>query len=157
MKKAQIRMAETVAVLFIFFLMIGFGFIFYAKVQRTNLDDVRRKNLDLQSIEITQRVSFLPELQCSSKNVITDNCIDVMKVNSIDKLFTQQDLTNIYFDRFGYANITIIQHYPKPGRWTLYENLKPDASSRLTHVPISLFNATSKKYAFGVLEVRYYS
>ena len=156
--KAQIRMAETIAILFIFFLMIAFGFIFYAKVQRIQFSETKSKNIDLESIEVTQRVSFLPELQCSSKNVITDNCIDLLKLNALINKLTPELKAQLYFNLFKYSNITIIQVYPDVGkRWTLYENIKEDVSSTFTPVPISLYNATTKKHAFGVLEVHYYS
>jgi len=151
-------MAETIAVLFIFFLMIGFGFIFYARIQRTSMQETTSNNLDLESIEVTQRVSFLPELQCSSKNVISDNCIDLLKLNSLKNRLTPEIQQQMYFDVFKYSNITIIQLYPLPEkRWTLYENIKVDSPSVFTPVPISLYNATAKTYAFGVLEVRFYS
>jgi len=157
-KKSQIRMAETVAILFIFFLMIGFGFIFYAKIQRIQFQETRSKNVDLESIEVTQRVSFLPELQCSSKNVIKDNCIDVIKLNAvIEQLESDPDLkADLYFDLFKYSNITVIQLYPEEKRWTLYENIKEGASYAFTPVPISLYNSTTNKYSFGILEVYYY-
>lgn len=166
LKKSQIRMAETVAILFIFFLMIGFGFVFYARIQKTSLKETTSKNLDLASIEVTQRVSFLPELQCSSKNVITDNCIDLLKLNALISIlynsenpyYDQNLLDELYFDLFRYSNITIIQIYPgEEKRWTLYERIREDSSFVFTPVPISLYNATTKSYAFGVLEVRFYS
>lgn len=151
-------MAETIAILFVFSLMIGFGFIFYAKIQRTSLKETASKNLDLASIEVTQRVSFLPELQCSSKNVITDNCIDVLKLNALKNRLTPDLQAELYFDMLKYSNVTIIQIYPgEEKRWILYENIKEGASFVFTPVPISLYNATTKKYSFGILEVRYYS
>lgn len=157
LKKSQIHMAESIAVLFIFFLMIGFGFIFYGRIQKTSLEETKSKNLDLESIEVTQRVSFLPELQCSSKNVITDNCIDVIKLNALITRLTPELQEELYFDVFKYSNITIIQIYPEEKRWVLYENIKEDASFVFTPVPISLYDPTTKKYSFGVLEVRFYS
>ena len=157
-KKSQIRMAETVAILFVFFLMIGFGFIFYARVQKTSLDDASLKNQELSSIEVTQRVSFLPELQCSSRNVIIDNCIDLLKLNAlIGMLDSNPGLQEeMYFDLFKFSNITIVQIYPEVKTWILYENLK-EGSYVYTPVPISLYNATTKKNTFGVLEITFYS
>jgi hypothetical protein len=160
MKKAQVHMAETIAILFIFFLMLGFGFILYAKFQRINMKETQTKNSELESIEVTQRVSFLPELQCSLKGVVTDNCIDVLKLDAFrKKLELEPELVQeLYFNMFKYSNITIIQLYPLPEkRWTLYENIKNDSSSIFVPVPISLYNATTKSNAFGVLEVRIYS
>lgn len=162
LKKSQVRMAETIAILFIFFLMIGFGFIFYAKVQKTSLKETSSKNLDLASIEVTQRISFLPELQCSSKNVIKDNCIDLLKLNALIGILNDPSnpdlLDDLYFDLFRYSNITIIKIYPgTEERWTLYERIKEDSSYVFIPVPISLYDATAKTYAFGVIEVRFYS
>jgi hypothetical protein len=163
MKKAQVHMVETVAILFVFFIMLGFGFILYAKFQGINNKETQTKNRDLESIEVTQRVSFLPELQCSLKGVITDNCIDVLKLDALITKLNDEQIQELYFDLFKYSNITITQIYPTPypgnrkKQWTLYENIKKDSSSIFIPVPISLYNATTKSYAFGVLEVRFYS
>jgi hypothetical protein len=163
MRKAQLHMAETIAILFVFFLMIGFGFIFYAKLQKINAKDTQVKNNELASIEVTQRISFLPELQCSFKNVITDNCIDVLKLDALAAILKDPAegpklIQDIYFEQLRYSNITVVQIYPLPEkRWTLYENVPKDSASSYVPVPISLYNATTKSYAFGVLEVRFYS
>ena len=93
-----------------------------------------------------------------------DNCIDVIKLNALIGKFesnpglAQELYQELYFDLFGYSNITIVQIYPSSEkRWTLYENIKKDSSFIFVPVPISLYNATTKNNAFGVIEVRVYS
>ena len=73
-KKAQIQMMETIAVLLIFFVILIIGFIFYIRTAGFGQAQKVTKDQELQSIRVSQAISFLPELQCSSKNIIKDNC-----------------------------------------------------------------------------------
>ena len=75
-KKAQIRIGESIAILFIFLIFIAIGFGFYGKLQKASFSSQRDESVVLQAIGVVQIATFLPELQCSSKNVVVDNCLD---------------------------------------------------------------------------------
>jgi len=47
-KKAQIKMFETIAVLLIFFVLIGFGLIFYGRIQEKTIQETAEGNFELK-------------------------------------------------------------------------------------------------------------
>ena len=130
MRRSQINLAESVAVVFVFFLLVVAGFIFYSKIEKRDIIKEREEFQELGTIEISQLVSFLPEIQCSRDNVPTYNCFDIL----------------IYPE--GNSS------------WNIYENVGNWTRKLSTQVPVSLFNATGDPlqnidpyFAFGVMTI----
>ena len=148
-KKSQIHMMETIAILLIFFVLVIMGFIFFMRTVSVSQEGKVTKDQELQSIRVSQAVSFLPELQCSSKNIIDENCFDKYKLDAfIDD--------NFYYPFFYFSNITINEIYPNTGNtWTLYAN-PLNGTSYKTTIPILLRNVTERTDSFGLLIVEYY-
>ena len=97
-KKSQIQIGETIAVLFVFFILIIIGFIFYVKVIKSNIQSESEELSQLKSVGIAQRIMFLPELQCSEDNIIIDNSIDMLKLESAQNIMKENEL--YYYDLF---------------------------------------------------------
>lgn len=151
-RKAQIQITETIAVLFVFFLLIIIGFIFYVRIIKGNIDLEKEELSQLRSIGIAQRVMFLPELQCSEDNVITDNCIDLLKLDSAQNLMRENEL--YYYDLLEFSEVNVTQIYPIEFKRNIYSRkIENPKSSILTPVPISLYDPVTKKYSFGILTV----
>lgn len=151
-KKAQIQMAETIAVLFVFFMLVTIGFIFYVKVIKGNIELEKEEISQLKSIGIAQRVMFLPEIQCSEDNIIIDNCIDILKLDSAQALMKENEV--YYYDLLEFSDISIIQIYPNGTRWNIYSRKTDDFKSKFsTNVPISLYNPNTRRHGFGVLTI----
>lgn len=155
-------MFETIAVLLIFFVLIGFGLIFYGRIQEKTIQETAEGNFELKAIQTAQLVSFLPELQCSSNNFIVDDCFDILKVKALRDIINNppnNDIKNkYYFDIFGFSSITIEQIYPFPvARWSIYEKTieKTKAESSI-NIPVSLYDPISRAYNFGILTVDVY-
>ncbi len=157
MKKSQIQMGESVAILFIFFVLLVFGFVFYMNIMKGSTKVEIEENIQLKAIGIAQRASFLPELQCSEENVRREDCIDLYKLDAASELLNMSNV--YYYDLFEFSNIQVEKKFPEPEKkWPLYTNNLTDYKNRLsTFIPISLFNATSKKYDFGILVVEVYT
>jgi len=158
-KKAQIKMFETIAVLLIFFVLIGFGLIFYSRIQSQGFQAKLDENFELKAIQTAQLVSFLPELQCSSDGIITDDCFDTLKVEALSEIIRndQKLRTEYYFDTFGYSDISIKQIYPPGSIWTIYENSVDNYKAKSSvKIPISLYDAKKREYGFGILNIDVY-
>lgn len=160
MKKAQVQMMETIAVLFIFFILIAFGFIFYANVLKGSIAVTKREHSELKAIELANRVSSLPELQCSDNNIVQENCIDWLKLEKADLLMDQNRL--FYFGMLGYSNVIIEQVFPvdytSTFSYTVYSNIPPDYSDKLpTYIPILLKKPITGGYGFGIMTVILYA
>ena len=157
MKKSQIRIGESIAILFIFLILVVVGFSFYAKVQKSGFMFQQEENINLLAIETAQKASFLPELQCSRKNIVVDNCFDILKVEAFSGIVKNNpDLVSHYYDVFGFSLITVEEVYPAAKEWVIYNNTLNDSSSIFTPVPISLYDAKTGGYYFGALKVKYY-
>ncbi len=176
-RKGQIRMSETIAVLFIFFVLVVFGIIFYYKYSQISFQEKQEELLGKKATEITLQTLFLPELICSRGDAEPeDNCFDMMKLRQVEDVF-KDGFSDYYFDLFPYSNITITQVYPpdstgKPIEWKLYDKpktKKDDAGKKVkdwTRVEKTYFVVTLKdelkteaegQHAFGYLTVGVYS
>ena len=151
-KKSQIQIGETIAVLFVFFILVIIGFIFYAKVIKGNIESEKGEVSQLNSVGVAQRVMYLPEIGCSEDNVIIDNCADILKLKPAQDIMSQNEI--YYFDILQYSSVNISQIYPPGPTRTLYsKKLDGFATKFITNVPISLYEPTTRKYGFGVLTI----
>ena len=108
-RKSQIQMGETIVVLFIFFMLIIIGFIFYTKIIKGKIELEKEETSQFKSIEIAQKVMFMPELQCSEDSIIIDNCIDLLKLESAQELMTAKDNEKYYYDLLEFSDIYVSQ------------------------------------------------
>ncbi len=154
-KKSQIQTFETIAVLFIFFILIGIGAIFYVRIYKSNLEITKYEYSQSKSVTIVQRVMFMPELQCSEDKVVKDNCIDILKLESAKNVIISNEI--YYYDLLEFSEINITQEYPSSAtipKWTIYSRkIENPRSSFLTYVPISLYDPITRTYGFGILSI----
>ena len=124
-KKGQMQMMETIGVIFIFFVLILFGSIFYFKFQEISFQERQEKLLAQKAMDITLISLFLPELQCSKGiSEAEDNCVDLTKVRALQTALSgggSNFINDYYFNIFGFANISVTMVYPEEYTWTIYE------------------------------------
>jgi len=156
-RKSQINMLETIVVLAVFFILVGFAFIFYSKVFESSIEIEKGENAQLNAIKIAQRASFLPELQCSQESGVIDNCIDLLKLAALPDIIKKNEIH--YFDRFSFSRITINEIYPEVEELAvLYDKPLEEYSNKIAaNIPITLFNPFERKYSFGGMIVEVYS
>jgi len=153
-KKAQLHITETIAVLFIFFILVAFGLIFYARYQQTAVQEKQEQLLASRAMDTTVKALFLPELMCTKGQAEhEDNCVDLIKLNAatptsspppspepttpeptpskplIQQKSHFQDNSDYYFQLFSYSNVTFIQVYPTSQQWQIYNKQKIKKSS----------------------------
>ncbi|MBI4983360.1 hypothetical protein HZC32_01845 [Candidatus Woesearchaeota archaeon] len=120
-RKAQLHISETIAVLFIFFILIIFGIVFYYKYQQVALKEEHQKLLADRAIVTTLKVLYSPELKCTKQKAVPEEyCIDMMKLRQANDTFYKHT-NDYYFDLFSYAKIKVVEIYPNPRNWTLYD------------------------------------
>lgn len=164
--RAQIRMSETIAVMFIFFVLVVFGIVFYYKYSQISFKEKQEELMGARAIDITLKSLFLPELICSRGEAEPeDNCFDMMKLRQLiwdeEGVFSNH-FEEYYFDLFPYTNIIVERLYPEPyEKWILYEKIKPDWTRKeATHFVVTLKDETKQEedeYSFGVLTIEVYS
>jgi len=159
MKKAQIRLFESMAVLVVFLLLLGIGSVFYFKLQRASIEREIAKSENLYAMQLYQRALYLPELDCSFVSIQRDNCFDIVKLRFFSELLSREENRISYFDVFGFSKVRVRQVYPSELDWfILYSNIPETYQSKLSsRSSVLLFNASSGNYGFGVVEVDYYA
>jgi hypothetical protein len=160
-KKSQVKLFETMAILVVFFFLLAIGFFFYAKSQTAGYEAALDESFNLQTMNIIQIVSHLPELQCSSENIITENCFDLLKVQAFQEHATSRDARLYYHNFFSFADITITQIYPSStgtSSWKIYSNVPTKwRNSYKNHMPILLYDSINRRYNAAVLRVEVYN
>ena len=153
--KAQIHMMETIAVLLVFFVLVLIGLVFYSKIMRSNIEIEKEEARQLEAIEVAQRVMFFPELQCIEENIVTNNCIDTLKLDAATDIISQNKI--YYYDRLGFTKVAVKEIYPDINDWVLYERPLTKFQDKITtNLPVSLFNSKENKYSFGIMQVEVY-
>ncbi|MBR9699306.1 hypothetical protein GOV09_02530 [Candidatus Woesearchaeota archaeon] len=158
-KKGQIQMMETIVVLFIFFIIVILGLVFYTRIAKSSLAEKLDQYEELSKIQVAQIASSLPELQCSQDNIVKSNCVDLLKVEAATTVMSNNAAD--YFDLFAFSRITIYYIYPRtgnwPDEWEIYNVQPDDWDSKLpSYFPISLFDPFTQNYYFGVMVVEVY-
>ena len=160
-RKSQLHTLETIAVLAVFFILVILGFVFYAKVIKGNVEEEQEEIMQLESVEIAQRASTMPELQCSENNIVKGNCVDMLKLDAAESIIKIDNKLN-YFDKLGYSKIIIEQIYPPQAvspKWEIYD-MSDDIDythKSVTNIPISIFDPNTKKNSFGLMTVETYT
>ncbi|MBW2973334.1 hypothetical protein KY346_02995 [Candidatus Woesearchaeota archaeon] len=160
MRRAQIKMFETMAVLVIFFFLLVGGAAFYFQIQKSSIKRDLERQEQLRAFQVVQKALFLPELDCSFVSIQKDNCFDKLKVINLQELLKQEKFMIDYFNVFGFSEIKIMQLYPVNDTfsYTLYQNIPEKYKSVIsTQSPILLFDAVQNRYNFGVVEVDVYA
>ena len=151
-KRAQVQMMETLAVLLVFFVLIILGIVFYSKIMKGSIELQKEEGIQLNAIKVSQRASTLPELQCSEDNIVSDNCIDIIKLEIASKIIRENEI--YYYDRLLFSKIKLTQIYPDNKEWLLYERPLDDFSNKIvTNIPISLLDPVNNRNSFGIMNV----
>lgn len=134
-------MFETVAILVVFFIIVGIGFIYYSSISKTMAKREATERAELKSIETAQRLTYLPEIKCTSsiaKEI--GSCVDYYKVNTFKRMFESDDNPKeYYFDILGFTTIKIKTLYPEEEEIVIYDYPKPNWEKLDTYqVPIVL-------------------
>ena len=156
-------MMETIAVLFIFFILVALGIAFYSHYQEIIFKEKEEAMLKARAMDVTAKVLFLPELACSRGEAeIISNCVDELKINVAMEAF-RNHLSEYYFDLFSYAKIMVTEVYPEQNTWELYNrpSTGEEKNTELTNFVINLRDETKAEgkeyYSYGYLTVEVYS
>ena len=184
-KKAQLKILESIAVLIVFFFLVGLGLNFYGKIQLQSLQAAKDDFARNDAIKISQKIVHMPELRCSLQNTDQGSCIDLDQALAWSAL--QQDCTGTvggdnaqslcserltqYFEQIGVGEIVLKRTYSSDpalesdlanGVWILYNYSTPDSVSgksapTFTQIPVVIFDTLTKNRDLGVLQVRIFS
>lgn len=152
---------ESVAVLIIFFILIGLGLVFYTGFHKASLKQTYSELTEQEAIKIAMKVIYLPELLCSKRKIIEDDCFDVYKLGSMSSWINSDDQVYLYYQKdFKDSVISVKEVFPPNGpTYELYKN-QPEPEKMKdyyiipSYIPVSLKNSSrDKEYSMGLLNV----
>ena len=158
-RKGQIQMFETIAVLIIFFFLIAFGLSFYFLISKAQAGKDYERELQLQTIVLSQKISTIPELDCIRVGEQVERCFDKAKIANFTWLLNNNaTLREQYYTVFRNTNVTIEEIYPNRHTYQLYNNKLANATSVIPSViPVLIQDSAKNTYSFGILKVRIYA
>lgn len=163
-KKSQIKMMETISVLIVFLILMVFVLIFYIGMSRSTGEEAQDEKSNLRAITISQFASFMPEFQCSSKNIIEENCFDTLKMEAFIDYTTKDQVgkravNTTYYDIFKYSRLVAYEVYPEAKVWQLYDHkpVQKRYEEKQSHIPVTFYDTNKNKYSFGMLNVTVYN
>ncbi len=159
MRKAQIKMVESVFVIIIFMIILVIAIVFFSRFQRSESQFQDTQESLRQSVQMAQSFASLPEIACTENNVIRSNCVDQRKLEMMDQLSTTESV--YYYDLFRYGTVTIEKIYPEVDdnqgeRWVIYNQTKPNSSFFSMAIPMSIYDSENSERHIGLMEVVYY-
>jgi len=162
-------MVETVMVLVVFFFILAIGFTYYQRFSDRGIDKRASDALSSRALKLGRIALSLPELQCSSDNVIEENCVDVLKIKAMEDMLAQNtDLQLIYADVFSFGRVYVEEAYPNKATYDIYKAREPPGGIQqreVLHFPINIWDPLSTtgvclkfkgRCDFGVLVVEVY-
>lgn len=162
MKRAQIKLFETIGVLVIFFFLLSTGVVFYFKMQESGLRKELLQYSEQKRFQTVQKALYLPELECSFAGVPKEICVDKFKLAGLEKLLREQpNLAMNYFGLFGYARVVVREISPDSGFEAVLYSKTPDEyrASLKSFSPVLIYHPEKDVrgfYGFGVMEVTSY-
>ena len=157
MKKGQIKMFETIAVLVVFFFLLIGGSAFYFGAQRSAFQKEKISASEQIAFNTVLNLLYLTELDCSFLATQRDNCIDKFKLRHLSDLLKTDEAITDYFGVFGFSTVKVSEVYPSRSVIKVYDNVPEDYTSSMSSLnPILLFDPWRDEYAFGTIEVIVY-
>ena len=159
LKKSQMKILESIFVLIIFFFILIFGIIFYARFSQISGEDAYRDIMLRQGMDSTERFKYSNEVLCTSGwSGTRSDCIDIFKLKAFMKLGEERsEQFNQYYPN-SIINVTIV--YPESNARSMIvfnSTTGNEPSSSVSFIPVVLYNATSERNYFGFIkyEARY--
>jgi len=170
MKKAQIGLGETIAVLIVFIILISFGFIWYVQYQTGKIEEQAQRAYELKSTQILTYIESLPEIKCSSESCSkcggtdTSYSFDYYKVNS--SYNTISNNLPYYIKILGLADIKleiVDPRFPthdllidRPKTLTIYNFTSKNSKGSGFQLPVTVYDPISDFCYMGTLDIIIY-
>ena len=137
-RKSQVQMGENVIILFIFFVLLVFGIIYFMRVQETKSSQQIGANIQGRGIEIARQIAFLPELQCSKTAVEQYACYDKYSLQALQTLTNDGSTGEYYFPVFGYSTVSMQTLFPKKEDPVIIYNNTDEKQHPIAIIPTQL-------------------
>lgn len=167
--KGQLHIMQTVFTLIVVFIILFIAFVGFMVFQKGEVEESINKQKQKGSISVASYFLAIPEISCSQKQDVKQNCVDASKMLN----FNTEDRLEYYYDYFGNSKITVKILYPKDYKNGLcdQDNFKTkDCDSFMIYnntidnfytkepffIPISIYDPFKDSYYAGYAKVEVY-
>ncbi len=158
------QMAETIAILLVFFVIIGLSLIFYGGFQVGSVREAQKEQFEKEAIRIALIVSHLPEAVCSDNNQVTENCFDKLKLDALRNLASpgsgNEAAFLFYQTDFRDSKVIVQEVFPEMEQYVIYDNAPEEFTEMIpTYIPVTISDPTQpspSQNALGMLTVEVY-
>ena len=178
-KKGVIEMMETFIIIFVIFILIGFGMFFFFKFSAVSTKETARESCILDASGMLLSALSIPEIQCSQQGTPVDGCVDTSRLTD----FKNTKKAGIIAGGACKKKIEFIQLYPEPepgeesvecglnvmrspdfpqncGRWLIAEPEDEEIKNRDAtplSTPVSLYYPYKGEYGLGKMIITVYT
>ncbi len=162
MKQAQMKMGENIAILLIFFIILGIVIIFYGVFTFGEIKETQREQFEKEAIRVALVTTYLPELACTDDNHIVENCFDIKKVLILEDLINNNnEYFLLYQNEFKNSKVSFDVIFPEAQtNITIYDRPPANFTDMIpTFIPVAIRDPTrlfGQQYSFGILTVGVY-
>jgi hypothetical protein len=159
MKKAQIKLFESIAILVIFIILVAIGIRFYSSAQINSLREAQTRFSRLDSVKTSIIISNMPEISCSFEGITDTSCTDLYKVKAWVELnadTTDLSFKDFYYRQLGASLIVVHELYPEDIPYIIYNQSTQQTSSDYLMIPTVIHRPSNKNNHFGILAIRTY-
>ena len=174
MKKAQVNMAETVIVIFIFVVLLGLFLIYYTQFRSEGIEQEAKESKTASSTALLSVLSSVPEIKCSEK-AKEEQCIDTLKVLALNSIIAQN--INYYRSVFGTRDISLEILYPiseqkaecnqqsykninypsNCNEYIIFSSITKTANKNIISTPVSIYFPETDTFGIGKLKIITYT
>lgn len=153
MRRAQLKMMESIFVLVIFFFLLMFGIGFYAKMSSVTGKQKSKEQMEMSAIQVAARLQYLPEIACTRDgSYVKADCFDLLKLNAFSGV--SKSNPEYYQKILQNSIITVHQVYPEQASWTLH-NVTVNGSRSIwpNFVPVYIYDSVNDRNTLGFVLV----
>jgi hypothetical protein len=158
-KKSQMQMTENIAIIIVITIILVFGFVFYSNVRKVNITNKLEEYNELELVQISQKVSGLPELSCSVESLVEFGCLNKLKLEAFNALELKDKLFEYYRTIFGRSKVLVKSVYANnQTEFELYDNPYENVGSQKSlYIPINIHNPINDTVDFAYLQIIMYT
>ncbi len=156
MKRAQIQMAENIAVLIVLVFIIMIGVMFFTRIRQHSVKTKLTEFSELSLIKLADLISGMPEFSCSVNGVVQANCVDLLKSEAFVNLSLVSLKTEYYYNLFGKSKISFVSVFPYEYNKTVYDSPYNNSNALSVFVPINLYDPINDSLNFGYIQITKY-
>jgi hypothetical protein len=145
MKRSQIQLGESVAIVIIVVILLVIGIAFWNKFNQEDTKQTITESQDNAVVDLAKTASELPEFKCyRTERVASVNCFDWYKINALALAMsdpeTKQKTFEFYRNYFGSSRITFEELYPEEINVTVFDNNVTAQRAPKIYIPVVFEN-----------------